>query len=102
MGSSESRSGIDDCARLLQALGDGRLDADLRSARDGDDIGDTGAADARENGVSVDFGTSSPAAPGFPDSAALGASRAGYFTTPFDFRKSRATSLGSIFSPSTL
>ncbi len=96
------RSGIDDCARVLQALDDRRLDADLRSARDGDDIGDTGAPDAWENGVSVDFGTSSPAAPGFPDSGALGANRAGYFTTPLDLRKSRATSLGSIFSPSTL
>ena len=53
--------GVDDRTCLPQALDHRQIDADARSARDGDDVGNTGAADARENGVRVDFGTSSPA-----------------------------------------
>jgi hypothetical protein len=69
---------LDDGAGTLQPLDQGRRDDDWRTpSGDVDNVADPDARD-----------------PGFDGAA--------YFTTPFALRKSRATSFGSIFSPSTL
>ena len=107
------RGGIDDRACPLEPLDDRRRDADRRTAGHRDHIGDADAADAGENGIRVDFRACSryvwqgalrrnPKRAGALSRRRIDSRRGGYFTTPFDLRKSRATSFGSIFSPSTL
>jgi hypothetical protein len=46
---------IDDRARAPQPLDDGRCDADRRTVRNRDDIGDIGAANAWKDRIRVDF-----------------------------------------------
>ena len=81
------RRTVDDRARALESCDDVGSNVDRRAiARDGDDVRDPDAGGAQRDGA---------------HRRARGRSRF-YLTTPLDFRKSWATSLGSIFSPSTL